>query len=186
MRNYLSKAALLLALSASFLLSHAQSVELGLEMFTSTVVSQTNTLLTNNAVEAATRHASSSGRSEAAASARTERTTYVPTPAARQQAIRTQSTSMKQSAALAQQFAATFGPGGPSDYVALYRQLITGTGLRDNDVADAYAAYLLATYQVAHGASSLVPAASARRRGLCETSLRPPSPGPRPASRRLR
>ena len=60
--------------------------------------------------------------------------------------------------ASAGKFAAMFGPGGLADYNPLYTKLLAGSGLRDNDVADAFAAYTVVTYQVAHGAAATLPA----------------------------
>ena len=58
----------------------------------------------------------------------------------------------------AQKFAAMFGPGGQADYGPLYGKLLAGSGLRDDDVADAFAAYTVVTYQVAHGEAATLPA----------------------------
>ncbi|GAB3834595.1 DUF6683 family protein [Hymenobacter jeollabukensis] len=153
---------------------HAQqSVDLIMDNFTSSVLSQTTTLLANNAIEASVRNANrskgASGRTSTATKATS--TTYSPSATARQQALAAQNEGKP--AAAAQQFTAAFGPGGTTDYTTLYRQLLSGSGLRENDVADAYAAYLVATYQVAHGAvpgEALLPAGKS---GAVRTQLAP-------------
>ncbi|RTQ50266.1 hypothetical protein EJV47_11610 [Hymenobacter gummosus] len=136
-----------------------QSVELIMDNFTSSVVSQTNTLLANNAVEASMRNADRSKSASAGAATKSAGTAYSPSATARRQALAAQNHGKP--AAAAQQFTAAFGPGGTTDYTTLYRKLLSGSGLRENDLADAYAAYLVATYQVAHGAvpgQALLPA----------------------------
>ncbi|MDO7876507.1 hypothetical protein Q5H93_17315 [Hymenobacter sp. ASUV-10] len=155
-------AALLLGLAAAPA-ARAQSVELTMDIFTSSVLSQTTTLLNQNALEASYRNsgrtAGASGRSSTRAARPAASTAFTPTPAARQQALAQQNAGKP--AATAQQFTAAFGPGGSTDYTVLYRKLLAGSGLRENDVADAFAAYLVATYRVAHGeapAGALLPA----------------------------
>jgi hypothetical protein len=134
-----------------------QSVDLIMDNFTSSVLSQTNTLLANNAVEASMRNANRS--KTASAATKSTSTAYSPSTTARRKALEAQ--NQGRPAAAAQQFTAAFGPGGTTDYAVLYRKLLGGSGLRENDVTDAYAAYLVATYQVAHGAvpgGALLPA----------------------------
>jgi hypothetical protein len=66
--------------------------------------------------------------------------------------------------ALVDKFVATFGPGAPADYRTLYPKLLAGSGLREDDVAAAFAAYTVATYRVAHNeeaAGGLLPAGPA-------------------------
>lgn len=154
-----------------------QSVDLIMDNFTSSVLSQTTVLLNNNAVEASMRNANR-GKT-ASAAAKSTSTAYSPSVTARRSALAAQNEGKP--AAAAQQFAAAFGPGGSADYAVLYRKVLSGSGLRENDVVDAYAAYLVATYQVAHGAvpgEALLPAgkstavrsqlASAVRRSLAD------------------
>ena len=77
---------------------------------------------------------------------------YAPTPAAQRAA--TAAFAQRQvgnTPAAKAKFVANFGPGGAADYAPLYAKLLAGSGLRNNDVADAFAACLVATYRVAHG-----------------------------------
>ena len=170
-KQFLLAATALLGVATAPAAQAQQSVDLIMDNFTSSVLSQTTTMLNNNAVMSAYGNSAyrtpasynagkAAGRRAAATSTRAASTTYTPTASARQQAISTQNSKSGRSAATAQQFAATFGPGGSADYTTLYRKVVAGSGLRENDIADAYAAYLTATYQVAHGASPLVPASA--------------------------
>ena len=84
---------------------------------------------------------------------------YTPTPEARQAAVAEYARQQPGStAASAEKFTAMFGPGGQGDYGPLYTKLLANSGLRDNDVADAFAAYTVVTYQVAHGEAATLPA----------------------------
>lgn len=142
-----------------------------MDNFTSSVLSQTNTMLANNAVEASMRNANRGKSGSAGTAAKSVSTAYSPSAVARRQALAAQ--NQGKPAAAAQQFTAAFGPGGTTDYTTLYRKVLSGSGLRENDVADAYAAYLVATYQVAHGAvpgEALLPAGKS---GAVRTQLAP-------------
>jgi hypothetical protein len=124
-----------------------QSVELIMDNFTSSALSSSLTNINNAAVRAST-----NGSSRVATPAGTTRFTYTPTLDARRKAVEAQARRMKASnPALAAKLPATFGPGGAADYEPLYPKVIQGSGLKENDVADAFAAYLVATYRVAHG-----------------------------------
>jgi len=84
---------------------------------------------------------------------------YTPTDAVRQAAVAEYARQQPGStSASAEKFVAMFGPGGQGDYGPLYAKLLAGSGLHDNDVADAFAAYLVAAYQVAHGEAATLAA----------------------------
>ena len=84
---------------------------------------------------------------------------YPPTDAVRRAAVADYAGQQPGSTpATAAKFAAMFGPGGQGDYGPLYTRLLAGSGLRDDDVADAFAAYTVVTYQVAHGEAATLPA----------------------------
>ena len=75
---------------------------------------------------------------------------YVPTAALKQQTLRRYAERLQATdPAAAQAAPATYGPG-KNAYDTLYGSLLAGTGLRDNDAADALAALLLLGYQVVH------------------------------------
>jgi hypothetical protein len=134
---------LLLAASAA----RAQSVDVIMDNFTSSAL---NTSLTN--INTAAVRASTNGSSRASTPAGAARLSYTPTLDARRKAVEAQARRMKTyNPDLAAKLPATFGPGGAADYGTLYPKVIQGSGLRENDVADAFAAYLVATYRVAHG-----------------------------------
>ncbi|HEX8327897.1 MAG TPA: hypothetical protein VF629_10175 [Hymenobacter sp.] len=134
--------------------ARAQSVELTMDNFTSSAMNTSLTTLNNAAVMAAAKNASGKGtaNSTASNSASAVRLAYIPSTSARRAAVEAQARRLKASnPALAAKLPGTFGPGGPADFSLLYPKAIQGSGLRENDVADAFAAYLVGTYRVAHG-----------------------------------
>ena len=164
MKSFLFSAALLLAAAPA---ARAQmSPDLIMETYNSNIQVITNGIINKDMMDKTVRNYNARGGSRGAAApsrtATASRTsfTYVPTAAATQEVLKNQSAGKP--AAAAQQFAAAFGPGGQADYQAMYRKALAGSGLRDNDVADAFAAYLVAGYQVAHGVGgTLLPAGPA-------------------------
>ncbi len=77
---------------------------------------------------------------------------YAPTEAVRRAAIEEYARQQPGSTpAAVEQFVTMFGPGGQGDYGPLYTRLLERSGLHNDDVADAFAAYTVATYRVAHG-----------------------------------
>lgn len=127
--------------------ARAQSVDVIMDNFTSSALNTSLTNINNNAVMAA---ANGKGGKTAAASA--TRLTYTPTLDARRKAVAAQARRFKATNPdLAAKLPAAFGPGGAVDFEPLYPKIIQGSGLKENDVADAFAAYLVATYRVAHG-----------------------------------
>lgn len=77
-------------------------------------------------------------------------TAYTPTPALRQQTVQGYVNRLKTSnPAAAQAVASVFGPG-KYDYSQTYREILKDTGLRENDAADALAAYMLMGWAVVH------------------------------------
>jgi hypothetical protein len=95
------------------------------------------------------------GRSTTAArpAARTG-TAYAPTAALRQQTVQGYANRLKASnPAGAQAVMAAFGPG-KYDYGKTYREILDGTGLRENDAADALACYMIMGWAVVHNVQS--------------------------------
>jgi len=77
-------------------------------------------------------------------------TAYKSTPALRQQTVQTYVDRLKGSnPAGAQAVLTAFGPG-KYDYGQTYRGILDGTGLRENDAADALAAHLLMGYAIVY------------------------------------
>lgn len=140
--------ALLLGVSPA---AHAQqSVDLIMDNFTSSVMS--NHLVLSHAASTGTTAAIYGKGNSASRPASPARLAYTPTTEARRKAVEAQARRLKASnPALAAKLPAAFGPGGPADFGPLYPKVIRGSGLQENDVADAYAAYLVGTYRVAHG-----------------------------------
>ena len=76
------------------------------------------------------------------------RLNYTSTPALRQQTVQGYVARLKaNNPAAAQAIATTFG-SGKYDYGQVYRSLIDGHGLRDNDAADALTAFMLVGYMI--------------------------------------
>jgi hypothetical protein len=141
--------------------ARAQSVELTMDIFTSTVLSQTTTLLNNNAVMAASRNAEAERRGgRAANTAHVVSLAYTPTPALRQQTVQTLARQLSaRNAAAGQAVTTAFGPG-KTDYNQLFSQMVKESGLPANNAATAFAAYLEIAYVVVSGTpeSSVTPA----------------------------
>ncbi|MDO7875490.1 hypothetical protein Q5H93_12170 [Hymenobacter sp. ASUV-10] len=91
-----------------------------------------------------------SARSKTRATRPAVSTAYKSTPALRQQTVQSYANRLKTSnPSGAQAVTAAFGPG-KYDYGHVYRGILDGTGLRDNDAADALAAYMLMGYAIVH------------------------------------
>lgn len=79
-------------------------------------------------------------------------TAYTPTSALRQQTVQAYVDRLKTSnPAASQAIASVFGPG-KYDYSQTYREILKGTGLRENDATDALACYMLMGWAVTHNA----------------------------------
>jgi hypothetical protein len=105
-------------------------------------------------------------RSDSKSGASATRLTYSGTPALRQQIVRSaaaklQATNPTQATALT----AAFGPG-KADYGQLYAAAIKGSGLRDNDAASAFAAYLEMGYAIANNLPDTRTISATMERGL--------------------
>lgn len=75
---------------------------------------------------------------------------YVPTAALRQQTVRSAAQRLQtQRPADAKALESAFG-SGKADYNQVYEGIIKGSGLRNNDAADALAAYILINWMVVH------------------------------------
>ncbi|MBJ6144866.1 hypothetical protein [Hymenobacter sp. BT559] len=143
--------------------SRAQSPELTMEIYASNMMALTNSQLNKAMLNETIRRSKARSGERGAAStapAAAAGATAVAAPYLRY----TTTTAMRRTTAEAfarrqpgttsatvTKFAAMFGPGGPADYEPLYAKLLPGTGLQNNNVADAFAACLVATYRVAHG-----------------------------------
>jgi len=159
-----SKHAFLLAAGVLLLTTsplHAQpSPELTMEIYTSNVQALTNSMINASVLDAAVRRNSGrptapSGSKSAAARPTTTKTSagstaYTSTPALRQQTVQGYVSRLRGSnPAGAQAVNTAFGPG-KYDYGTVYRSILDGTGLHDNDAADALAAYMLMGYAIVH------------------------------------
>ncbi len=146
--------------------SRAQSVELTMDIFTSSVLSQTTTMLNNNAVMSA--YENSAGKrgtagSKAASSAagRTVNLAYIPSATLRQQTVQELGRKLQASnPAAGQSFTNAFGPG-KADYSQLFTEMVKQSGLPANNAATAFAAYLEIGYAIVNDVrneSSITPA----------------------------
>ncbi len=158
MKNKWLKAGLLLALSVRGLVVQAQqSVDLIMDNFTSSVLSQTTTLLNNNAVMASARNAETerrAGRAGTAVASRRVNLTYVPTAALRQQTVRDLGRQLQaRNAAAGQAFNNAFGPG-KADYGQLFQEMVKQSGLPANNAATAFAAYVEIGYMIVNNVQS--------------------------------
>lgn len=117
------------------------SVDLIMDNFTSSVISQTTTLLNNSAVESAMRNAN--GKSGKASSLnRKVNLSYTPTKAQQQKIVQDLGNKLKaRNAQAGLAFTNAFGPG-KSDYSQLFAQMVQESGLPPNNAATALAAYL--------------------------------------------
>jgi hypothetical protein len=147
MSKVLPTLGLVVALSLGTHAARAQSVELTMDIFTSSVLSQTTALLNSNAVMAASRNAEAEKRGGSAATAkRNVSLAYVPTPALKQQTVQNLARQIQtQNAAAGQAITNAFGPG-KADYNQLFSQIVQQSGLPANNVATAFAAYLEVAY----------------------------------------
>lgn len=157
MRKKLLMLNLLSMLWLSALAARAQSVELTMDIFTSSVLSQTTTLLNNNAVMAAARNAEAEKRGgKVATTKRSISLAYTPTPALKQQTVQNLARQLQtRNAAAGQAITNAFGPG-KTDYNQLFGQMVQQSGLPANNAATAFAAYL----EIAYVAVNNVPEAS--------------------------
>lgn len=158
MKNKWLKVGLLLALTVRGLVAQAQqSVDLIMDNFTSSVLSQTTTLLNNNAVMAASRNAEAArraGRSGVSAASRRVNLAYVPTAALREQTVRNLGRQLQaRNPAAGQAFTNAFGPG-KTDYGQLFQQLVKQSGLPANNAATAFAAYVEIGYMIVNNVQS--------------------------------
>jgi hypothetical protein len=134
-------------------LSQAQSVELTMDIFTSSVLSQTTALLNSNAVMAASRNAEAARGGSAASAKRRVNLAYTPTPALRQQTVQNLARQLQARNAVAgQAITNAFGPG-KTDYNQLFGQMVQPSGLPANNAATAFAAYLEIAYVAVNGVS---------------------------------
>jgi hypothetical protein len=141
-------------------LSQAQSVELTMDIFTSSVLSQTTALLNSNAVMAASRNAEAARGGSAASAKRRVNLAYTPTPALRQQTVQNLARQLQaRNATAGQAITNAFGPG-KTDYNQLFSQMVQPSGLPPNNAATAFAAYLEIAYVAVNGVSeaSVTPA----------------------------
>lgn len=91
---------------------------------------------------------------------------YTPTPALRQQTVQTYADRLRPSdPSTAQVTLDTFGPG-KVDYAQVYRSMLAGTGLRENDAVDALALYMLLGYAIVHNVQDAKTITPAMARGV--------------------
>jgi len=148
-KDLLIAAALLLTVPAA---QAQMSPELIMETYNSNISVITNGAINksmmDNAVARNNAGRSSTGRTGAARAAASASTAYTPTAALRQQTVQGYVNRLKTSSpAGAQAIAAAFGPG-KYDYGQVYRSIVDGTGLRENDAADALACYMIMGWAV--------------------------------------
>lgn len=138
--------------------SAQQSVDLIMDNFTSSVLSQTTVLLNNNALEASMRNArSKSGKSSAAASVKATRNinlAYTPSAALQQQTVQNLVTKMRSKNAQAAQMVSNALGSGKASYTQLFSQMVQESGLPANNAATALAAYLEIGYMVVNNVQS--------------------------------
>lgn len=149
MRKILPALGLVVSLWLGTPAARAQSVELTMDIFTSSVLSQTTALLNSNAVMAASRNAEAEKRGGTVAATKLSvNLAYAPTPALKQQTVQNLARQMQtHNAAAGQAIANAFGPG-KTDYNQLFSQMVQQSGLPANNVATAFAAYLEVAYVV--------------------------------------
>ncbi|WBO86737.1 hypothetical protein [Hymenobacter yonginensis] len=132
------------------------SPELTMEIYNSNIQVITSGIINKSMLDKAMeRNGNAIGtRSKASANTRSTSTTgstaYTSTPSLRQQTVQSYVSRLKSSDPGGAQVVNTaFGPG-KYDYGQVYRTILAGTGLRDNDAADALAAYMLMGYAIVH------------------------------------
>ena len=141
----LSRNSLLLAglLAIAWQPAHAQ---VDLQTFSDATVQAGLTATMVNAIK----HSNTSGRSATNAAtnaATTKRFAYMPTAALRQQTAQQLAARLKPSNPAAANSLAT----GKVDYSKIYRSIVQGTSLPENDAAAALASYLVTGYLIANG-----------------------------------
>jgi hypothetical protein len=123
-----------------------QSVELIMDNFTSSVVSQTNTLINNAAIESSMRNAHS--KSGAKVNNTKADLSYTPSRQLQQRTVKDLGAKLSsRNAAAGQAFENTLGPG-KTDYSQLFAQMVKDSGLPANNAATALAAYLEIGYMI--------------------------------------
>lgn len=134
------------------------SPDLIMESYNSNIQVITSGIINKSVLDkAVARNASSAGRSTATKrstaatrSAAGASTAYTPTTALRQQTVQGYTNRLKASNPTgAQAVASVFGTG-KYDYGQVYRGIVAGTGLRDNDATDALACYILLGWAIVH------------------------------------
>ncbi|TWR24719.1 hypothetical protein FPZ43_17620 [Mucilaginibacter pallidiroseus] len=141
--------------------AHAQqSVDLIMDNFTSSVISQTTTLLNNSAVESSMRNAS---RKHGAAKPviKNVNLSYTPSSALQQKTFQDLSRKLTAKNAAAGQAINNALGAGKTNYNQLFAQLVQESGLPANNAATALAAYLEVGYMIVNniqGAGIITPA----------------------------
>lgn len=131
-----------------------QSVDLIMDNFTSSVLSQTTVLLNNNALEASMRNARNKKAGKTAAgtgtvaAARIVNLAYTPSAALQQQTVQNLVAKMQSKNAQAAQAVNNALGNGKSSYNELFSQLVRESGLPANNAATALAAYLEIGYMI--------------------------------------
>ncbi len=132
-----------------------QSVDLIMDNFTSSVLSQTTVLLNNNAIEASMRNArakrggkTAAGAGASATAARKINLAYTPSAALQQQTVQNLVTKMQSKNAQAAQAVNNALGSGKTSYNQLFSQLVRESGLPPNNAATALAAYLEIGYMI--------------------------------------
>lgn len=137
-----------------------QSVDLIMDNFTSSVISQTTTLLNNSALESSMRNANKKG-SPAKVAARKVNLAYTPSKELQQKTVQELGYKLnKANAAAGKAFNNALGEGKTS-YNALFAQMVQESGLPANNAATALAAYLEIGYMIVNnvqGAGTITPA----------------------------
>jgi phosphohistidine swiveling domain-containing protein len=138
-----------------------QSVDLIMDNFTSSVLSQTTVLLNNNAIEASMRNARSKkgGKTSASAGvtanpARNINLMYTPSAALQQQTVQNLVAKMKTKNAQAAQAVNNALGSGQTSYAQLFSQMVQESGLPANNAATALAAYLEVGYMIVNNVQS--------------------------------
>lgn len=126
-------------LAASWLPAHAQ---VDLQTFSDATVQAGLTATMANAIK----HSNTAGR-PATGAATTKRFDYTPTAALRQQTVQQLAARLKPSNPAAANSLAT----GKVDYSRIYRSIVQGTSLPENDAAAALASYLVTGYLIVNG-----------------------------------
>jgi len=155
MKNTMKTTCFLLALALlTGVETRAQlSPDLIMETYNSNISAITNGAINKSVLESTMERDNAADRSAGrgtAASRRLMSTAYTPTPALRQQTVQAYANRLRtNNPAGGQAITATFGLG-KYDYNQTYRQILDGTGLRENDAADALAWYMLMGWAVVH------------------------------------